>query len=89
MTLMSIDARRRLEEHLAALQRSIARLGRDAEEHAANELAETQAALQRIVVGTYGRCETCGGAIGRQRLLALPATRFCIGCAGAAAGAGR
>ena len=40
----------------------------------------TAAALERIADGTFGRCETCGGAIGRQRLLALPAARFCIHC---------
>jgi len=31
--------------------------------------------------GTYGRCDVCGGAIGRQRLLALPVARYCLECA--------
>jgi len=89
MTPMSIDARRRLEEHLAALQRSIALLGKDAGDPARRELAETQAALDRVARGTYGRCESCGGAIGRQRLLALPAARLCIACSVTAAAASR
>lgn len=48
------------------------------------ELVEIDAALERITKGQYGRCESCGGAIGSQRLNALPETRFCIGCAEAA-----
>lgn len=44
------------------------------------ELHEVESALQRIVAGTYGRCEGCGQAIGRQRLRALPETRFCMSC---------
>ena len=85
MTPLASDARRRLEERLAALRSSIARLGDDAAESAPRDVAETVAALERIAQGTYGRCESCGGAIGRQRLLALPATRFCITCAAAPA----
>jgi DnaK suppressor protein len=46
----------------------------------AKELAETEAALGRIEHGSFGRCDGCGGAIGRQRLLALPAVRYCIEC---------
>jgi RNA polymerase-binding transcription factor DksA len=35
----------------------------------------------RLDAGTFGRCETCGGAIAVERLHALPATRACIRCA--------
>ncbi|MFN2450884.1 MAG: TraR/DksA C4-type zinc finger protein [Candidatus Dormibacteria bacterium] len=42
------------------------------------ELNEVQAALARIAAGTYGRCETCGKAIGDERLEAMPAARFCV-----------
>jgi RNA polymerase-binding transcription factor DksA len=48
------------------------------------EIVEIDAALERIKSGDYGRCETCGGAIGSQRLNALPETRYCITCASAA-----
>lgn len=44
------------------------------------ELSEIDAALSRIELGTYGHCEVCDGAIGRQRLLALPHARRCIDC---------
>lgn len=44
------------------------------------ELAELDAALFRIEAGTWGRCERCGGAIGRDRLRALPETRSCLPC---------
>ena len=44
------------------------------------EAEEIDAALARLAAGTYGRCEACGGAIGRQRLRALPAVRHCMTC---------
>ncbi len=47
-----------------------------------DELLEIDAALARIADGTYGICEACGGAIGRDRLRALPAVRRCVGCSG-------
>jgi RNA polymerase-binding transcription factor DksA len=45
-------------------------------------VTESRAALERIQAGTYGRCENCGQEVGRQRLEALPYTRFCVQCAG-------
>jgi DnaK suppressor protein len=47
-------------------------------EHAASELDEVEAALERLEQGTYGRCEVCGGEIGDDRLEAMPQTRYCI-----------
>jgi RNA polymerase-binding protein DksA len=44
-------------------------------------LGEIRAALDRIDKGTYGRCEECGDAIPRARLVALPYTRHCVSCA--------
>ena len=35
-------------------------------------------AFRRVDLGTYGRCETCGEPIPEERLVATPATRFCI-----------
>jgi RNA polymerase-binding transcription factor DksA len=40
------------------------------------ELAEVDAALQRVGDGTYGVCEACGEAIPDERLEAVPAARF-------------
>jgi RNA polymerase-binding transcription factor DksA len=45
------------------------------------QLAETQAGLERIATGSYGRCELCGATIAEARLEALPATRTCRECA--------
>nr|WP_242588930.1 TraR/DksA C4-type zinc finger protein [Corallococcus macrosporus] len=49
------------------------------------ELEEVEAALERIAQGRFGGCEQCGGAIGRQRLLAVPEARCCLTCADARA----
>ena len=46
----------------------------------APELRELEAALERIDKGSYGTCQMCGGAVGRQRLRAIPEARFCIDC---------
>ncbi len=53
-------------------------------------LAEVNAALARIEQGSFGRCERCRGEIARDRLRALPHTRYCLACARQAQGqAGR
>jgi len=46
-----------------------------------HHVAEVDAAVDRLVAGTYGVCEVCGCDIGPARLEALPAARTCIGCA--------
>jgi RNA polymerase-binding transcription factor len=55
---------------------------RRADPDALREVAEIDAALARIADGTYGACEACGGAIGRDRLRALPLARRCLRCTG-------
>ena len=55
-------------------------LAQHAAEDAASEIDEIDAALQRIASGTYGTCEVCGHAIGRDRLRSLPEIRRCVGC---------
>jgi len=37
-----------------------------------------QRALVRLAEGRYGRCDVCGGTIPDERLVAVPATRFCL-----------
>ena len=44
-------------------------------------LQEIAAALNRIERGTYGRCEECGTEVSRERLQAIPYTRWCVACA--------
>lgn len=45
------------------------------------DIAKTQAALQRLELGTYGICTVCGDEIAAQRLAALPTAAQCIACA--------
>lgn len=43
-----------------------------------DQLKEVNVALQKIVDGTYGNCETCGKPIERDRLEANPSARISI-----------
>jgi RNA polymerase-binding transcription factor DksA len=45
------------------------------------QLEEIAAALERIRQGTYGRCQECRKEIPRERLDAIPYTRYCVDCA--------
>jgi DnaK suppressor protein len=49
---------------------------------ARSSLADIDQAVARLAQGTYGTCERCGGAIAPERLVARPASRRCIDCAG-------
>jgi RNA polymerase-binding transcription factor DksA len=44
-------------------------------------VSEAREALRRMDEGTYGKCESCGRAIAKARLEAIPYTRFCVKCA--------
>jgi RNA polymerase-binding transcription factor DksA len=50
-------------------------------ERAHTQLAELDAAVERLHLGHYGTCEVCGRAIPDARLLAQPAARACVACA--------
>ncbi|HYJ74896.1 MAG TPA: TraR/DksA C4-type zinc finger protein [Kineosporiaceae bacterium] len=43
-------------------------------------LFQTERALQRIMDGTYGTCESCGEGIGKMRLQAFPRATLCVSC---------
>jgi RNA polymerase-binding transcription factor DksA len=43
----------------------------------AAELADVQAALDRLDQGTYGNCESCGEPIDGATLESSPTARFC------------
>ena len=49
-------------------------------EHETAELAELEAALERLDTGTYGVCIDCGVAIPEARLRAKPEVRRCLAC---------
>jgi DnaK suppressor protein len=42
---------------------------------------EIEAALERIKLGSFGMCSVCNRPISKERLTALPSTRYCIRCA--------
>jgi len=52
---------------------------------AANAIAATLAAVERAIEklaeGTYGVCDSCGGAIPQERLEAIPWAALCVRCA--------
>ena len=41
---------------------------------------QSQHALERMVLGSYGVCESCGNPIGKNRLLAFPRATLCMPC---------
>lgn len=45
------------------------------------EQTALRVALERVAEPGFGVCDVCGDFIGVERLLALPATTRCIGCA--------
>ena len=50
--------------------------------NAANtEIAQIKAAIQRMGLGTYGQCTSCGNDIDALRLEAMPYAANCIDCA--------
>jgi len=51
------------------------------DERGQREIEEIDAALQRMIDGTYGTCPDCGAHIGMRRLNARPSALLCIGCA--------
>lgn len=46
-------------------------------------LDDVRRALAKLADGSYATCDTCGGAIPRERLEAIPWAGLCITCAGA------
>jgi len=51
------------------------------EHEAVEELADIDAALQRLDAGTYGVCVSCGEPVGDARLKVRPAATQCRDCA--------
>ena len=68
-----------LEEHAQEEQSALFLTRHD--DQTLRAVKEIDAALQRILDGTYGVCENCRKAIPLARLKALPAARFCKTCA--------
>jgi DnaK suppressor protein len=45
------------------------------------KLRDVERALGKLDDGTYGRCDSCGEAIGDERLEAIPWAVLCVSCA--------
>lgn len=43
-------------------------------------LDQSRLALRHIELGTYGRCDNCGQAVGKGRLQAFPRATLCVSC---------
>jgi DnaK suppressor protein len=43
-------------------------------------IIQTEAALARLVAGSFGTCETCGQPIGKDRTQAFPRAVLCVAC---------
>jgi DnaK suppressor protein len=54
-----------------------------------DELRDVEAALQRIVLGTYGECIDCKALVPQERLDAMPAASRCLSCQSAYEGRDR
>jgi RNA polymerase-binding transcription factor DksA len=80
MDTIATAARRALQGRQTMLAKVAADPCASAHDLRAAELREVKAALGRIEDGCYGLCERCRGAIGRQRLRAIPEVRLCIAC---------
>jgi DnaK suppressor protein len=64
----------------AALDNSHEEISSQMVEVESRELVHIQNALERIDLGTYGRCEMCEGVIPKARLEVLPYATMCIKC---------
>lgn len=80
LAAMAAEREIELEEHAQEEQSALFLIRHDDVTLAA--VKEIDAALQRILDCTYGKCERCRKAISMARLRNLPATRFCRACAG-------
>ncbi|HZN32613.1 MAG TPA: TraR/DksA family transcriptional regulator [Pirellulaceae bacterium] len=65
----------------AALASEQAEMRSQMASYESRELAQIDAALERIKAGSYGRCDNCGDPIASLRLKTLPYASECIGCA--------
>ena len=48
--------------------------------NARDMVLQTERAIDRIENKTYGRCEECGNAIGKERLQVFPRATLCMSC---------
>jgi RNA polymerase-binding protein DksA len=75
--------------HAASASTHLADLGSDraasdislgCRESASGEIQQIDEALERILDGSFGLCETCDKRISEERLGAIPYARLCLSC---------
>lgn len=76
---MAAEREIELEEHAQEEQSALFLIRHD--DKTLQAVKEIDAALQRIIDGTYGQCEACHRPIATARLRHLPAARHCLRCA--------
>jgi RNA polymerase-binding transcription factor DksA len=79
--LRSIAEDRESELEERAQEDRTARVLARLDDQSVREIADIDAALWRVIDGTYGTCLDCGRAIPLARLRAVPSTELCIACA--------
>lgn len=77
------SARRKLDSNFEeqAIQRENEEVLTSLDASLTEELRQIGRALERIEAGDYGKCETCGSEISKNRLEAVPHASHCIKCA--------
>lgn len=73
LTKLAYDAQTSVDEALAEVNVTLRRA-------AAAVLAEIDAALFRLAIGSFGSCQRCGADISQERLHALPMVSLCLRC---------
>jgi DnaK suppressor protein len=79
--LRSIAEEREAEIEERAQEERAARVLASIDDRSLREIADIDAALQRLIDGTYGQCAACDQAIPLVRLRAMPTAAFCVECA--------
>jgi DnaK suppressor protein len=80
-SLDSISEERESEVEEHGQEEQTARLLARLDDRTLHAIQEIDAALQRILDGVYGVCQTCAEAIPAARLHTMPASLFCRECA--------
>lgn len=77
------SARRKLDKDFEeqAIQRENEEVLTSLDNSLNDEFEQIEKALLRMKKGEYGKCETCGNDISKERLENIPYTSFCIKCA--------
>ncbi len=82
LRLHEAETSRRLpsDEEEAAPLKSEMDIVETAERSEADQIKLIEDALERLKKGTYGICESCRHAIPKERLEAVPESRYCVPC---------